>query len=93
MQDLFPDAGHVRLLGLDRTDDLAIWRYAKANDFVIVTLDSDFSEFATLFGAPPKIVWLRCGSQPSAAVEALLRAHAPAIAAFASGDAGCLEIY
>jgi predicted nuclease of predicted toxin-antitoxin system len=37
LSDLFPDSNHVRLLGLEHADDRAIWDYAKANKFVLVT--------------------------------------------------------
>lgn len=62
LQDLFPSALHVRLIGMAESDDLAIWEYAKANNLVIVTQDSDYSDWNKLRGAPPKIVWLRCGN-------------------------------
>lgn len=93
LNDQFPGSAHVRPLGLERADDRAVWRYAKANDFALVTLDADFADLAALFGSPPKVIWLRCGNQPTAAVEALLRVHASAIVAFADSDADCLEIY
>jgi predicted nuclease of predicted toxin-antitoxin system len=58
-----------------------------------VTLDADFADLATLFGAPPKVLWLRRGNQPTAATEALLRKHREAIERFAFEGAACLEIY
>jgi len=93
LADLFPDSGQVRLIGLATADDAQIWRHAKAGGFAIVSLDADFADMAALYGAPPKVVWLRCGNQPSAAVERLLREHAEAIASFGRDDASCLEIY
>lgn len=62
LQDLFPGALHVRLLGMAEADDLAIWNYAKTHNLVIVTQDSDYADWNKLRGAPPKIVWLRCGN-------------------------------
>ncbi len=42
----------------------------------------------------PKAIWLRCGNQPAAAVEALLRRHANSIAEFDEHTtAACLEIF
>ena len=93
LNDLFPDSSQVRLIGLERADDHAIWRYAKANEFVLVTLDVDFVEMAALFGAPPKVIWLRCGNQETPATEALLRDHAGSIQEFGRDDSACLEIY
>ncbi|MGB3535165.1 MAG: DUF5615 family PIN-like protein [Microcoleaceae cyanobacterium] len=40
--DLYPHSEHVKTLSLTQTDDILIWEYAKNNDFVIVSKDSDF---------------------------------------------------
>ncbi len=92
--DLFPGSGHVRALGLSEVGDQAIWDYAKANGFAIVSQDVDFAEMATMLGTPPKVIWLRAGNQSTAALSMLLRRHAEIIMTFASDDiAACLEIY
>jgi predicted nuclease of predicted toxin-antitoxin system len=92
--DLFPDSVHVRALGLSEVGDQAIWDYAKANGFAIVSQDVDFAEMAALLGSPPKVIWLRAGNQSTAALSKLLRRHAEMILTFASDDnATCLEIY
>jgi predicted nuclease of predicted toxin-antitoxin system len=70
-----------------------IWERAKAGGFAIVSLDADFADMAALYGAPPKIIWLRCGNQPSVVIEKLLREHAETIGAFEQDSASCLEIY
>jgi predicted nuclease of predicted toxin-antitoxin system len=93
LNDLFPGSSQVRLLGLERADDRTIWNYAKANDFVLITLDADFVEMAGLLGPPPKIIRLRCGNQPTAIIEALLRDHAEVIGDFEGDHSACLEIY
>ena len=93
LSDLFPGSNHVRLLGLERADDRSIWDFATTNGFVVVSLDADFVEMAAVLGAPPKVIWLRCGNQPTAAIEALLRAHAENIADFEQDNSACLEIY
>jgi predicted nuclease of predicted toxin-antitoxin system len=92
--DLFPDSVHVRALGLSEVGDQAIWDYAKANGFAIVSQDVDFAEMAALLGTPPKVIWLRAGNQSTAALSTLLRRHAEMMMTFASDDnAACLEIY
>jgi predicted nuclease of predicted toxin-antitoxin system len=49
---------------------------------------------AALYGPPPKIIWLRCGNQPTAFVAKLLRNQAESIAAFAAdAESACWEIY
>jgi predicted nuclease of predicted toxin-antitoxin system len=91
--DLFPGSLQARLAGLERASDRALWDHAGANRFMLVSLDADFAEMAALLGPPPKLIWLRCGNQPTAAIEILLRDHAEAIAAFEHDEAACLEIY
>ena len=54
LETLFPGMSHVFLLGLQQAADSKIWEYAKAHEYTIVTQDSDFSEYVTLFGHPPK---------------------------------------
>ena len=92
--DLFPESNHVRHLGLSEVGDRALWDYAKANGFTIVSKDVDFAEMAALLGSPPKVVWLRTGNQSTAAISTLVRSHADLIAAFENDDdIACLEIY
>lgn len=75
-------------------DDLVIWDFARREGFVVVTLDADFADIAALRGAPPKVIWLRCGNQPTRVVEGLIRTHVALIASFLQDDeATCLEIY
>ncbi len=54
LADAFPDANQIRLIGMEQAEDQAIWEYAKANDFTIVSQDVFFAEMATLYGPPPK---------------------------------------
>jgi predicted nuclease of predicted toxin-antitoxin system len=57
-------------------------------------MDADFADIAALRGVPPKIIWLRCGNQPTAVIERLIRDHATLIASFLeSDDAAYLELY
>jgi predicted nuclease of predicted toxin-antitoxin system len=44
INDLYPESEHVKTLALTNTDDVIIWEYAKVNDFVIVSKDSDFHD-------------------------------------------------
>jgi predicted nuclease of predicted toxin-antitoxin system len=72
LQTDFPGTSQVALEGLEQADDAAIWQYAKANGFVIVTKDSDFQELSLLWGAPPKVLWLRSGNTSRAGVVSVL---------------------
>lgn len=64
---------------MDQASDTIIWDYARQHGYVIVTQDSDFVERSKLLGAPPKVVWFRCGNTTPQAIEALLRANSAAI--------------
>ena len=91
--DIFPSSSHVRILGLDQAGDRAIWEYAKANGFTIVSQDADFAEMAALLPPLPKVIWLRAGNQPTATIATLLRHRADLIIALETDDTVCLEIY
>ena len=94
LEDVFPGSSQVQRLGLAEASDKALWEYAKSNGFVLVSLDADFAEMAALLGAPPKVIWLRCGNQTTAVVGRLLRDHADAIATFGLDTAmACIEVY
>jgi predicted nuclease of predicted toxin-antitoxin system len=47
-----------------------------------VTNDDDFRQRSFLFGAPPKVIWLRLGHCTAADLEAVLRSRHPEIHAF-----------
>jgi predicted nuclease of predicted toxin-antitoxin system len=94
LADVFPGSSQARLAGLAEADDRALWDYAKANGFMLVSQDSDFAELAALLGPPPKVIWLRSGNQPTAIIERTLRDRANVIAALEKdADAACLELY
>lgn len=80
--DLFPDSAHLATEGLIQEPDSAVWAYAKANGFSIVTADADFYELATTLGPPPKVIWLRGCDYPTAIAEELIRSQAIRIADF-----------
>jgi predicted nuclease of predicted toxin-antitoxin system len=93
LEGLFPGSAQVRPLGLGQADDRTIWDHAAAHGFAVVSLDVDFAERAALMGPPPKVIWLRCGNQPTVVIANLLREHIAVIEAFELDDAACLEIY
>ena len=90
----FPSSLHVGDVGLDSAPDSAIWKYAGEHGLLLVSHDADFADMAILKGAPPKLLWLRCGNRPTGRIAALLEEHSSAIAAFVNdADAVCYEIY
>lgn len=57
------DCRHVQDIGMDTTDDRAIWEYARAHGIGIVTKDADFPLMADRQGnIPPQVVWVRLGN-------------------------------
>ena len=78
----FPGSAHVRDLALATATDAAVWAHAAATGFVIVSKDTDFQQRALLHGHPPKVIWVRLGNCPTAAVAALLRSRLADIQAF-----------
>ena len=65
----------IRLDWVHAVDDSEVWQYAKANDFVIVSKDADFSDMSLLLGQPPKLIWLRIGNCTTPQIEQLIRAN------------------
>lgn len=88
--DLFPESKHVSQVSLSQADDLKIWDYAKKNQLVIVSRDSDFSDLSIFHGSPPKVIWLRLGNCSTGQVEMALRDHEKEIDAFFSDTATSL---
>lgn len=82
LEDIFPHSIHVRNIRFVEATDTQIWEYAKANDFTIVSKDTDFQQRSLLHGHPPKVVWLRVGNCPVKIIEDLLRAHSVSIHTF-----------
>lgn len=93
----FPECSHVVKLGLTNKTDFEIWNFAKENGFIIVTFDSDFNDFSTLFGNPPKVIWLRLGNSSTKNVSEVLTKKSDVIKSFINSDSenecSVLEIY
>ena len=82
LRDLSDTVVHVRQIGLERADDATVRRHGAEQDLAIVTKDGDFNNLALLFGAPPKVVWIRRGNCSTADIERTLRTHRATITAF-----------
>ena len=89
---LFPGLTHVRDVGLKQSGDEEIWRWAKANDFSVVTTDADFVILADRFGWPPKVIHLEQCDFPLVVIEDLLRRNAVRITEFGKDNAGILSL-
>ena len=75
LADLYPASAHVTGVGLAGASDDAVWRYAATHGYLLVTKDEDFLRRSVLDGPPPKVVWIRLGNGPTAAIAQLLRDH------------------
>lgn len=75
LSDLYPGSAHVREVGLEGAADRRIWAYAAENGFLLASKDTDFYERSLIYGAPPKVVWLRTGNSTVAETAALLRSQ------------------
>ena len=83
LEDLFPGSSHVVSLGFSgETRDNVIWEAAKANEFTIVTADSDFLGLSARHGPPPKVIRLERMNYSTRIAAELIRRNAIAISEF-----------
>ena len=58
----------------DATDE-RIFAAAREADVVFITKDKDFAEMLKRLGAPPKVIWLRCGNTSEARLKEIFSKH------------------
>ena len=75
LSGLYPGIAHVQSVGLDRAPDEIVWNYARENNCIVVTKDSDFHERSIILGHPPKVVWIRRGNCSTRQIMQILRDH------------------
>ncbi|PJB15047.1 MAG: hypothetical protein CO118_05420 [Flavobacteriales bacterium CG_4_9_14_3_um_filter_32_8] len=93
IKDVYPNAKQVRDLHLENSSDKDIWFYAKKHNYTIVTFDIDFSNLTTLYGFPPKIIWIRVGNTTTKKLALLFQDKYGIIHSFCKESSiGCLEI-
>jgi len=93
LENLFPHSMHIASINLDTSSDMDVWKYAKENNYTIVTKDSDFNEICTLYNFPPHIIWLRLGnSRISATEKALVKYKDKICAIVEENQTGIIEI-
>ena len=59
--------------------DDEIWDFARRDDLVIVTKDSDFLDLAVVRGTPPKVLLIGLGNMSTAALLTALDAALPVL--------------
>jgi len=84
--DLYPNSEHVKTLSLTNTDDDLIWKYAQANNFIIVSKDSDFHQRSLLYGHPPKLIYLTIGNSPTSRIVQILTNNFDIITEFGDSE-------
>jgi predicted nuclease of predicted toxin-antitoxin system len=86
LADLYPGCVHVGGQGLAPAPNLVIWHHARDRGFTIVTKDEDFQALSVLYGAPPKVIWIRLGNCSTADIIRLLRERRNEIARFMANE-------
>jgi len=90
----YSDSTTVKKEGLINAPDREIWEYAKSNDYIIVTQDSDFNDLNSLYGFPPKIIWIRTGNLKTQSIVDILIDNIDEIVKFINdSNYGCFEIF
>lgn len=56
------DCAHVMDADLAEASDVEIWRYACANDRIVITKDEDFLHLATRDLGKAGLIWVRLGN-------------------------------
>lgn len=93
LPDLFKESTSVKKEGLINEPDRKIWEFAKHENLIIVTQDSDFNVLTALYGFPPKIIWVRSGNLKTDEIADLLIKNQKAIQDFLKdGNLACFEI-
>ncbi len=93
LENIYPDSTHIAAIGLDKSSDIDVWKFARENKYIIVTKDSDFNEICTLHDFPPHIIWLRLGnSRISVAEEVLIRYKDKICTIVGENQTGIIEI-
>ena len=89
----FEGSTSVKTQKLIDSSDKEIWEFAKKNNYIIVTQDSDFNDLNLLKGFPPKIVWIRTGNLKTEEFASILKNHFSEIKEFEDNQYfGCFEI-
>jgi len=89
----FSSSTSVKKVNLLNASDKEVWDYAKKNGFIIVTHDADFNDLSFLYGAPPKIIWIRSGNLRTSEIADIIVEYKNDLIAFLNDDKhACFEI-
>jgi predicted nuclease of predicted toxin-antitoxin system len=71
------EAQAARDVGLRKADDVAVWQFAEAGRWIIVSKDEDFAERALRTANGPQVLWLRIGNSTNRVLFAWLEPLLP----------------
>lgn len=81
------EAVAVRDLGLAAAADSVLFDFARTENAVVLTKDSDFVELVHRLNAPPRIIWITCGNVSNQQMRTRLSAtFADALKLIAAGE-------
>jgi predicted nuclease of predicted toxin-antitoxin system len=93
----FSEAKQVMELGIENYSDVELWKFAKENNYTIITFDVNFYDLSSLQGFPPKIIWLRFGNTKTDLIANKINSKNSLIKEFINAreysEIACLEIY
>ena len=58
---------------MDTANGTEVWNYAAEHGYTSVSKDADFHQRSLVWGAPPKVVWIRQGNCSVSETANLLR--------------------
>ena len=82
LEAAFPGTASIHQVGLSSQPDTAIWAYAAAQGFAIVSKDEDLRQLSFFRGHPPKVIWLAVGNAGNDRIADLLLRNKNRIATF-----------
>ena len=93
LADQFGECFHVNRIGLPTPpSDMMIWNYAKENNCIIVSHDTDFLDMLFAKGFPPKVILLKTGNIDTATTLKLILQAKEKIIEWSGKETGLLEI-
>ena len=72
LQADYPGSTQITLINMETASDLDVWQFAKKNDYVIVTKDSDFYDISLVLDTPPTVIWIKTGNVTKSRITNLL---------------------
>ena len=91
-ETLGQQAEALRDKGLREAEDETIFDKARLEQAIVLTKDKDFADLAKRLGAPPAVIWLRCGNTSEENLKHLLENHPQEALNYIHGGEPLVEI-